>query len=319
MNKTTQSPSSDVTPSISNTSTINIINNENLSCEKLENTNNVPKANLITIEPKSTSSLPLGLGSGPSPSPTPPRLTVNIISEISSSAASHNIDTNNESNDGGNSGDASSGGKVILRSGHRGHGFDITETGEKLPRKSSLKKRVNTNEQKEIINPVTISEIVTVCESKDDGPTSVTPLDDDDVFSDSMPSPLPRSDWCVSYTKNRGELPGFIDLPYWFNTDDGERGGSLEPPNTPIGRDELALKRHRFFSDLRNAAEAASEHRVRFDPLGPFFAELAGTPDSISSCKLNFFISSRFVLFFSRFFDIFQYYSILCRLFNDDA
>lgn len=49
--------------------------------------------------------------------------------------------------------------------------------------------------------------------------------------------------------------------------------GSKEPPATPVGRDELALRRHRFFSDLVCAARAAVEHRVRFDPLGPIFAD----------------------------------------------
>jgi hypothetical protein len=48
-----------------------------------------------------------------------------------------------------------------------------------------------------------------------------------------------------------------------------EEGGILEPPTTPIGRDELALRRHRFFSELLTAAQAAVEHRVRFDPIGP--------------------------------------------------
>lgn len=48
---------------------------------------------------------------------------------------------------------------------------------------------------------------------------------------------------------------------------------SKEPPATPVGRDELALRRHRFFSDLVCAARAAVEHRVRFDPLGPVFAD----------------------------------------------
>ncbi|KAL0119327.1 hypothetical protein PUN28_009714 [Cardiocondyla obscurior] len=42
-----------------------------------------------------------------------------------------------------------------------------------------------------------------------------------------------------------------------------------EPPATPIARDELALRRHRFFSDLLQAAQSSTEHRVRFDPLGP--------------------------------------------------
>lgn len=48
-----------------------------------------------------------------------------------------------------------------------------------------------------------------------------------------------------------------------------ESGGILEPPVTPVGRDELALKRHRFFADLLAAAHAAADHRVRFNPLGP--------------------------------------------------
>lgn len=46
-------------------------------------------------------------------------------------------------------------------------------------------------------------------------------------------------------------------------------GVHREPPVTPIGRDELALKRHRFFAELLTAAQAAADHRVRFNPLGP--------------------------------------------------
>lgn len=53
---------------------------------------------------------------------------------------------------------------------------------------------------------------------------------------------------------------------------EGESGPN-DPPATPVGRDELALRRHRFFSDLVCAARAAIEHRVRFDPLGPVVAE----------------------------------------------
>lgn len=52
-----------------------------------------------------------------------------------------------------------------------------------------------------------------------------------------------------------------------------EPEGPREPPATPVGRDELALRRHRFFSDLVCAARAAVEHRVRFDPLGPVVAD----------------------------------------------
>lgn len=64
-------------------------------------------------------------------------------------------------------------------------------------------------------------------------------------------------------------------IPRWLSEeDDGEYvsggcSGMQEPPATPIARDELALRRHRFFSDLLQAAQNSSEHRVRFDPLGP--------------------------------------------------
>ncbi|KAJ1520803.1 hypothetical protein ONE63_003894 [Megalurothrips usitatus] len=51
-----------------------------------------------------------------------------------------------------------------------------------------------------------------------------------------------------------------------------EPEGTREPPATPVGRDELALRRHRFFSDLLTAAQAAADHRVRFDPRGPVVA-----------------------------------------------
>lgn len=56
-------------------------------------------------------------------------------------------------------------------------------------------------------------------------------------------------------------------------TKNKESEGPREPPATPVGRDELAMRRHRFFSDLVCAARAAVEHRVRFDPLGPVVAD----------------------------------------------
>ncbi|XP_026688957.1 uncharacterized protein LOC113473650 [Diaphorina citri] len=48
----------------------------------------------------------------------------------------------------------------------------------------------------------------------------------------------------------------------------------VEPPRTPVGKDELALRRHRFFSELLTAAQSALEHKVRFDPLGPEVADV---------------------------------------------
>jgi hypothetical protein len=58
------------------------------------------------------------------------------------------------------------------------------------------------------------------------------------------------------------------------------------PPTTPL--DELALKRHRFFADLIDAAQAAVEHRVRFDPLGPLVTEVDDC-ETPKNSNLNFF------------------------------
>ncbi|XP_014214572.1 histone acetyltransferase KAT6B [Copidosoma floridanum] len=67
-------------------------------------------------------------------------------------------------------------------------------------------------------------------------------------------------------------------VPRWLSQEEDEPetscsseglGGMQDPPNTPIARDELAMRRHRFFSDLLQAARSTAEHRVSFDPLGP--------------------------------------------------
>lgn len=42
--------------------------------------------------------------------------------------------------------------------------------------------------------------------------------------------------------------------------------GCIEPPVTPVGRDELELRRQRLYTDLLRAAHAAVEHNVRFTP-----------------------------------------------------
>lgn len=125
--------------------------------------------------------------------------------------------------------------------------------------RSFSKKHVNYNESTELIPP-----------SSSD-PNSIN--DDDEVFSDSIPPQLPRGDMCAPYMKKRGSMPGLVALPDWFGLECyREEGGILEPPVTPVGRDELALKRHRFFSEILSAAHAAAEHRVRFNPLGPTVA-----------------------------------------------
>lgn len=63
-------------------------------------------------------------------------------------------------------------------------------------------------------------------------------------------------------------------IPRWLSEDDDTDnpevcGGMQEPPATPVAKDEIALRRHRFFSDLMHATKNDNEHKVRFDPLGP--------------------------------------------------
>ncbi|XP_017758502.1 PREDICTED: adenylyl cyclase-associated protein 1 isoform X1 [Eufriesea mexicana] len=80
---------------------------------------------------------------------------------------------------------------------------------------------------------------------------------------------------CPNDTNANKKTPPVSSIPRWLSEEeDGEHdseecSGMQEPPATPVARDELALRRHRFFSDLLQAAQNATEHRVRFDPLGP--------------------------------------------------
>lgn len=64
-------------------------------------------------------------------------------------------------------------------------------------------------------------------------------------------------------------------------------GVHREPPVTPIGRDELALKRHRLFVELLAAAQAATDHRVRFNPLGPD-VEFTDNFGNFARCLIEF-------------------------------
>lgn len=71
------------------------------------------------------------------------------------------------------------------------------------------------------------------------------------------------------------EAPATRTMPKWLSQEEDDDkpsegcDGMQEPPATPVARDELALRRHRFFSDLLQAARNTTEHRVHFDPLGP--------------------------------------------------
>lgn len=51
----------------------------------------------------------------------------------------------------------------------------------------------------------------------------------------------------------------------------------MEPPVTPVGRDELELKRQRLYEDLLRAAQAAVEHSTRFQPLPLSYTANAST------------------------------------------
>nr|CAD7577741.1 unnamed protein product [Timema californicum] len=84
---------------------------------------------------------------------------------------------------------------------------------------------------------------------------------------------VPRGILATPHPFKRGSMPALGTLPRWLSQEEddlpGEGGGTTEPPATPVGRDELALRRHRFFSELLHVAQAGAEHRVHFDPLGP--------------------------------------------------
>lgn len=99
---------------------------------------------------------------------------------------------------------------------------------------------------------------------------------DEDEDTDVIPITPRTAKGLTPYPVKRNSTPGLSAIPKWLSQDeDEETGGTAEPPVTPVGRDELALRRHRFFSDLLVAAQAATEHRVRFDPLGPSVAEVS--------------------------------------------
>ncbi|XP_066908085.1 adenylyl cyclase-associated protein 1 isoform X2 [Halyomorpha halys] len=67
----------------------------------------------------------------------------------------------------------------------------------------------------------------------------------------------------------KGTSPG-LRLDCGLESPTQEDGGMSEPPVTPVGRDEVALRRYRFFSEVMTAA--CGGHRVRFDPRGPSFS-----------------------------------------------
>lgn len=71
--------------------------------------------------------------------------------------------------------------------------------------RSSMKKRVNYNDNEEVIPIPSV-----------DPPPSQPAEDDDEVFSDSVPPMLPRGDMCAPFVTKRGSIPGLAALPDWF-------------------------------------------------------------------------------------------------------
>uniref|UniRef100_A0A1B0FFF9 Uncharacterized protein n=1 Tax=Glossina morsitans morsitans TaxID=37546 RepID=A0A1B0FFF9_GLOMM len=131
----------------------------------------------------------------------------------------------------------------------------------------SIKKRVNISTHAEIIEPDPLMPILLHSASLGD--------DEDEVFSDSMPPPK-RDSMCAPYIERLVDDDDLIaeslaychGLPEWFNNERINDVGCLEPPVTPVGRDELELKRQRLYEDLLRAAHAAVEHSARFSTFG---------------------------------------------------
>ncbi|XP_014489262.1 PREDICTED: adenylyl cyclase-associated protein isoform X5 [Dinoponera quadriceps] len=95
----------------------------------------------------------------------------------------------------------------------------------------------------------------------------------DDEGDDSVFEACPSENDAANKAQSVGPLSDWITQQHDLLEKNGEhvRGGCSgmqEPPATPVARDELALRRHRFFSELLQVAQN-TEHRVRFDPLGP--------------------------------------------------
>ncbi|KAM8717247.1 hypothetical protein ACLKA7_004019 [Drosophila subpalustris] len=126
----------------------------------------------------------------------------------------------------------------------------------------SIKKKVNISTRAEIIEPEPSPTSLLLLANHNNNNNSLA--DDDEVFSDSLPPPK-RESMCAPYIE--GELlPETLvfahGLPSWFDDERLNEIGCIEPPVTPVGRDELELKRQRLYTELLRAAHAAVEHSV---------------------------------------------------------
>ncbi|XP_039501747.1 adenylyl cyclase-associated protein 1 isoform X1 [Drosophila santomea] len=122
----------------------------------------------------------------------------------------------------------------------------------------SIKKKVNISNRAEIIEPDPLPLLLLASQNQG------SLLDDDEVFSDSLPPPK-RESMCAPYIEGDvvSETLFFAHgLPSWFDDERLNEIGCIEPPVTPVGRDELELKRQRLYTELLRAAHAAVEHSV---------------------------------------------------------
>uniref|UniRef100_A0A6P4EFF4 Adenylyl cyclase-associated protein 1 isoform X3 n=1 Tax=Drosophila rhopaloa TaxID=1041015 RepID=A0A6P4EFF4_DRORH len=123
----------------------------------------------------------------------------------------------------------------------------------------SIKKKVNISNRAEIIEPDDPLPLLLLASQNQN-----SLLDDDEVFSDSLPPPK-RESMCAPYIEGDvvSETLFFAHgLPSWFDDERLNEIGCIEPPVTPVGRDELELKRQRLYTELLRAAHAAVEHSV---------------------------------------------------------
>lgn len=79
-------------------------------------------------------------------------------------------------------------------------------------------------------------------------------------------------------------------VPRWFSQGENRGHAVQVTPRTPVGRDEVILRRERLLNrlidDEGDAAQNATEHKVRFDPLGPV---IAGGEQPLPQCSLYCF------------------------------
>ncbi|KAM7352016.1 adenylyl cyclase-associated protein 1 [Cochliomyia hominivorax] len=150
---------------------------------------------------------------------------------------------------------------------------------------TSIKKRVNISVHTEIIEPDPLLPILVPT-------TSSVGDDEDDVFSDSVPPPK-RESMCAPYLERDIDYDDVVTetlayahgLPEWFNDERINDVGCIEPPVTPVGRDELELKRQRIYKDLLCAAQAAVKHSARFDE--PLILGTAEVQPSIAAALIQ--------------------------------